>query len=129
MPQTHRPATEQESPEIQKQPPTYKKTRLLGHQQYKEILVCKSLTLKELIAIVFLQRVFGDQQTEGFTVRVKIITSSLVTLESLFPQNYRYCYRPEILMSSFSYHYRYRLGAVIPSFPLIPKYRLESHLN
>ena len=47
------------------------------------------------------------------TVRVKIITGSLVILENLFPQNYRYRYRLEIRMN---YHYRYRLGppAVAP---------------
>ena len=68
-----------------------------------------------------------------FTVRVKIITGSLVILESSFPQNYRYRYRLEVRMNSFNYHYRYRLrllaSAVTPSFPLIPNYRLESHLN
>ena len=42
-----------------------------------------------------------------FTVQVKIITGSLVTLENLFPENYRYLYRLEIRMN---YHYRYRLG-------------------
>ena len=42
-----------------------------------------------------------------FTVRVKIITGSLVTLENLFPENYRYRYRLEIRMN---YHYRYCLG-------------------
>ena len=41
-------------------------------------------------------------------VRVKIITGSLVTLENLVPENYRYRYRLEIRMN---YHYRYRLGA------------------
>ena len=41
------------------------------------------------------------------TVRVKIITGSLVILENLFPKNYRYRYRLEIRMN---YHYRYRLG-------------------
>ena len=41
------------------------------------------------------------------TVRVKIITGSLVILENLFPENYRYRYRLEIRMN---YHYRYRLG-------------------
>ena len=44
---------------------------------------------------------------ESCTVRVKIITGSLVTLENLFPENYRYRYRLEIRMN---YHYRYRLG-------------------
>ena len=44
------------------------------------------------------------------TVRVKIITGSLVTLENLFPQNYRCRYSLEIRMGSFNYHYRYRLG-------------------
>ena len=42
-----------------------------------------------------------------FTVRVKILTGSLVTLENLFPENDRYRYRLEIRMN---YHYRYRLG-------------------
>ena len=37
------------------------------------------------------------------TVRVKIITGSFVTLENLFPENYRYRYRLEIRMN---YHYR-----------------------
>ena len=41
------------------------------------------------------------------TVRVKIITGSLVTLENLFPENYRYRYRLEIRTN---YHCRYRLG-------------------
>ena len=41
------------------------------------------------------------------TVRVKIITGSVVILENLFPKNYRYRYRLEIRMN---YHYRYRLG-------------------
>ena len=41
------------------------------------------------------------------TVRVKMITGSLVTLESLFPENYCYRYRLEFRMN---YHYRYRLG-------------------
>ena len=44
------------------------------------------------------------------TVRVEIITGSPVTLENLFPPNYRYRYRLEIWMNSFSYHSRYRLG-------------------
>ena len=47
---------------------------------------------------------------EIITVRVKIITGSLVTPENLFSQNYRYRYRLEIRMNSFNYHYRYRLG-------------------
>ena len=46
----------------------------------------------------------------GFTVRVKIIIGSLVTLENLFPQNYRYCCRFETRMNLINYHYRYRLG-------------------
>ena len=41
------------------------------------------------------------------TVRVKIITGSLVTLENLFSEKCRYRYRLEIRMN---YHYRYRLG-------------------
>ena len=36
-----------------------------------------------------------------------MITGSLVTLEKLFPENYRYRYRLEIRMN---YHYRQRLG-------------------
>ena len=36
-----------------------------------------------------------------------MITGSLVILENLFPENYRYRYRLEIRMN---YHYRYRLG-------------------
>ena len=44
---------------------------------------------------------------EVTTVQVKIITGSLVTLENLFTENYRYRYRLEIWMN---YHYRYRLG-------------------
>ena len=41
------------------------------------------------------------------TVRVKIIAGSLVILENLFSENYRYRYRLEIRMN---YQYRYRLG-------------------
>ena len=41
------------------------------------------------------------------TVRVKIITGSLVILENLFSPNCRYRYRLEIRMN---HHYRYRLG-------------------
>ena len=44
------------------------------------------------------------------TVRVKIITGSLVTLENLFTQSYRYRYRLETQMNLFNYHYCYRLG-------------------
>ena len=33
------------------------------------------------------------------TVRVKTITGSLVTLENLFPPNYRYRYRLEMFMN------------------------------
>ena len=57
----------------------------------------------------------GDEgrQTE-FTVRVKIITGSLVILENLFSPNYRYRYRLEIRMN---FHYRYRLG--VRSHPFI----------
>ena len=43
----------------------------------------------------------------ALTVRVKIITGSLVILENFFPENYRYRYRLEIRMN---FHYRYRLG-------------------
>ena len=48
------------------------------------------------------------------TVRVKIITGSLVILENWFSPNYRYRYRLEIRMN---FHYRYRLG--VRSHPLI----------
>ena len=44
------------------------------------------------------------------TVRVEIITGSLVILENLFPRNYRYRYRLETQINLFNYHYRYRLG-------------------
>ena len=37
---------------------------------------------------------------QGITVRVNIITGSFVTLENLFPENYRYRYRLEIRMNS-----------------------------
>ena len=47
----------------------------------------------------------------SYTVRVKIITGSLVILETfLFPPNYHYRYRLEIRMNLFNYHYRHRLG-------------------
>ena len=46
-------------------------------------------------------------KNDELTVRVKIITGSLVMLENLFPENYRYRYRLEIRMN---YHFRYRLG-------------------
>ena len=51
-----------------------------------------------------------------YTVRVKIITGSLVSLENLFSPNYRhrYRYRLEIRMN---FHYRYRLG--VHSHPFI----------
>ena len=49
----------------------------------------------------------GVASTKG-TIRIKIITGSLVILENLFPEIYRYRYRLEIRMN---YHYRYRLGA------------------
>ena len=52
----------------------------------------------------------------SITVRVKIITGSLVTPENLFSQNYRYRYRLEIRMSSFNYHYHYRLGVCSHTF-------------
>ena len=53
----------------------------------------------------------------GSTARVKIISGSLVIIENLFPQNYRYRYRLEIWTNSFNYHYRYRLG--VRSHPFI----------
>ena len=62
------------------------------------------------------------------TVRVKIITGSLATLE---PQNYRCRYCLEIRMRSLNYHYRYRLG--VRSHPFISfdsqLYYLESNSN
>ena len=61
------------------------------------------------------------------TVRVKIITGSLVILENLFSPNYRYRYRLEIRMNSITV--TVLASAVTPSFPFIPNYRLESHLN
>ena len=54
------------------------------------------------------------QQSLASTVRVKIITGSLVILENLFSPNYRYRYRLEIWMN---FHYRYRLG--VRSHPFI----------
>ena len=56
---------------------------------------------------------FGKGPT-FITVRVKIITGSLVILENLFSPNYRYRYRLEIRMN---FHYRYRLG--VRSHPFI----------
>ena len=53
-------------------------------------------------------------QSSTNTVRVKIITGSLVILENLFSPNYRYRYRLEIRMN---FHYRYRLG--VRSHPFI----------
>ena len=55
----------------------------------------------------------------SLTVRVKIITGSLVIIENLFPQNDRYRYRLEIRMNSFNYHYRYRLGVCSHPFTSI----------
>ena len=52
-----------------------------------------------------------------FTVRVKMITGSLVTLGSLFAPNYRYRCRLGARTNSFNYHYLYRLG--IRSHPFI----------
>ena len=68
------------------------------------------------------------RQTEkNNTVRVKIITGSLVILENVLPKNYRYRYHLEIRMN---YHYRYRPGSRSRLFiPLTPNYRLESHSN
>ena len=48
----------------------------------------------------------------------KIITGSLVIPENLLPPNCRYCYRREIRMNSFNFHYLYRLG--VHSHPFIP---------
>ena len=59
---------------------------------------------------------FCKNSSQAITVRVKIITGSLVILEKLFPNNYRYRYRLEIRMNSFNYHYRYRLGVRIHTF-------------
>ena len=59
-----------------------------------------------------------------------MITGSLVTLENLFPQNYRYRYHLEIRMNSFNFYYRYRLGVRShPFIPLLPNYHLESHFE
>ena len=60
---------------------------------------------------------FDNSGPAVYTIRVKFITGSLVTLNNLFPQHYRYRYRLEIRMNSFNYHYRYRLG--IRSHPFI----------
>ena len=64
------------------------------------------------------------------TVRAKIITGSLFTLQNLFPQSYRYHYRLEIRMNSFNtITVTVLASAVTPSFPSIPNYHPESHLN
>ena len=69
---------------------------------------------------------WSEQNSDHPTVRVKIITGSLVTLENLFHENYRYRYRPEIRMN---YHYRYRLGPRSrPFISIDPNYRLDSRL-
>ena len=65
------------------------------------------LALLQSIRVAPLQ---NEIAAEMFTVRVKLITGSLVTLENLFPKNYRYRYRLEIRMNSFNYHYGCRLG-------------------
>ena len=51
----------------------------------------------------------------GYTVQVKKIAGSLVIIENLFAQNYRY--RLEFRMNSLNYHCRYRLG--VHSHPFI----------
>ena len=48
---------------------------------------------------------FATTHFTDFTAHVKIVAGSLVTLENLFPPNYRYHYRLEIRMNSFYYHY------------------------
>ena len=65
------------------------------------------------------------------TVRVKIITGSLVTLANLFPPNYRYRYRLEsrTLLHLIAITVTALASAVTPSFPSIPNYHLESYLN
>ena len=50
-------------------------------------------------------RVWGGRGALPF--ESKFFTGSLVIIENLFPETYRYCYRLEIPMN---YHYRYRLG-------------------
>ena len=67
---------------------------------------------------------------KSLTVRVKIITGSLVILENLFPKNYRYRYCLEIPMNSLiTITVTVLASAVTPAFPLIPNYHLESYLN
>ena len=61
----------------------------------------------------FLQKPLLDKVI--LTVRVKLITGSLLTLENLFPQSYRY--RLEVRTNSFNYHFRYRIG--VCSHPFI----------
>ena len=64
------------------------------------------------------------------TVRVQIITDSLVIIENLLPQNYRYRYRLESRMNSLiTITVTVLASAVTPSSPLIPNYHLESRLN
>ena len=62
--------------------------------------------------------------SKRLTVRVKIITSSLLATENVFPQNYRY--RFKIRMNSLiAISVTVLASAVTPSFPSIPNYHLE----
>ena len=84
------------------------KSCLLSHQltlhaHESQAQIGGSALLSAQKGITYTEKFVGE-----YTVRVKIITGSLVTLWNLFPENYRYPYRLEIRMN---YHYRYRLGA------------------
>ena len=64
------------------------------------------------------------------TVRVKIITGSLVSLENVFPQSYRYHYRLEFgWIDLITITVTVLASAVTPSLPLVPNYHLERHMN
>ena len=66
-------------------------------------------------------------RSEAVTVRVKIITGSLVTRENLFPKT---TVTVTVLkLGWITITVTVLAPAVAPSFPLTPSYRLESHLN
>ena len=99
-----------------------------GHLSYAPLaprLKSWRATSKESVLLLhanckLVSQTFDDNLTFSqpkLTVRVKIITGSLVILKNLFPKNYRYRYRLEIGMNSFDYHYHYRLG--VRSHPFI----------
>ena len=84
--------------------------------------------LSELLQLHYNFRLEGTwPRFLGTTFRVKIITGSLVTPEYLFPQ---ITITVTVLKFGWiSITVTVLASAVTPSFPLIPNYRLESHLN